>query len=303
MTGKNIKLFSLGLSLCFFSSPAMGTAGGQESLSQACKNAVESLSDKKNTDSPRPEKAAAWNENNILELAVLAESSQQRADQLFSAHGRAQYSHISNKLKYITDKLLQNKNWTAPDLQFHRDQIQGLDQKLTEYEFMDLNPAPSAVSLTPWSAALESPSLLQADTPYAVQFPDGVFYIVIFNQKVIDRFFNVNNPLYDESAAKKLLKTIQKGYVSQKHSSGIKSLYQNKNSVYNDLLEVKTLGRLTGRIRLGGFRRDSYIYLFHYVEDSDHSKIRTRFISQLLNIYKKIKATGENQDLLGQKKL
>ena len=240
------------------------------------------------TDLLSPE-IVVFNEDDILELAVEAENAKQRADQLLSIHGNAEYSHISRKLQYtINNKLLQSKSLTIQQHQFYRNQIEDLDHKLTELDFIHSNQKQvKSTSIAVWSDAIENPTLLQVNTPYPVQFPDGTSHVVVFNQKVIERFFNSNNILYDERVAKDLLKTIRKGYVSQKYSSGVKSLYQSGGSNYNDLLEVKTIGKLAGHIRLGGFRgRGNYIHIVYYVIDSDHSKIRIRFINQLLRIYK-----------------
>ena len=272
--------FILGCPVCF---------ANPSDVIKRCKGSIVDFDTyRKKTDSLPPERVV-FNEEDILELAIEAENVKQRADQLLSTHGNAEYSHISRKLQYtINNKLLQSKSLTMQEHKFYRNQIEELNHKLTELDFIHSNQVQvKSTSIAVWSDAIENPTLLQADTPYPVQFPDGTSYVVVFNQKVIDRFFNSNNILYDERVAKELLKTIRKGYVGQKYSSGIKSLYQSGGSNYNNLLEVKTIGKLAGRIRLGGFRgRGNHIHIVYYIIDSDHSKIRMRLTHQLLRIYK-----------------
>lgn len=278
--------FILGYSVCFVS-PSAAT--------KKCERSIVDFDTRREKTDLLSSERIVFGEDDILELAVEAEDVKQRADQLLSSHGSVEYSHISNKLKYTMNQLLQNKSLTGQKYQFYRKQIEELDHKLTELDFICSNQVKvKSPSIAVWSDAIENPTLLRANTPYPVQFPDGVSYVVVFNQKVVDRFFSPNNIFYDEKIAKELLKTIQKGYVGQKYSSGIKSLHQSGSSAYNTLLEIKTIGKLAGHIRLGGFKgeRGNYIYFVYYIIDSDHTKIRVRFTHQLLKIYKEAKSEG-----------
>ena len=116
---------------------------------------------------------------------------------------------------------------------------------------------------------LERPELVLADHIYSVNFPNGDYYIQ-FNKKVIDSL----NKLQDKQI-KHILETIVKGFVGGTRQTGLRVLHQNsssKSKYKNNLLEVKTMGSMTGHIRIGGFKKGNHIHLVQIISESDHSK-------------------------------
>ncbi|MDE0092058.1 MAG: hypothetical protein OXN83_02090 [Oligoflexia bacterium] len=122
-----------------------------------------------------------------------------------------------------------------------------------------------------------------------MNFPNGETYYIQFNKKVI----NSLNKLQDKQI-KHILETIVKGFVGGTRQTGLKILHQSsssKSKYKNNLLEVKTMGSITGHIRIGGFKKGTHIHLVQIVSESDHSKgtLKHKFKGTIHQLYLKDK--------------
>ena len=200
------------------------------------------------------------------------------------------------QLNDIIDNIFENETITEFEFQEFQHKIKKWNKELAASSVHSKNQSESKTgSQITWDDLMKEPSLVKENTFYFVEFSYGFQAKIIFYPSIVVRFFNSSSHFYNEKVARKLLRTMKKGFVGQEaHFSGIKSLTtrNGKNgmsgmSVYNQLLEIRTLGESAGHIRLGGFKKDDEIHIAHYIINSDHSKIRKRFIAQLLNLYKR----------------
>ena len=138
---------------------------------------------------------------------------------------------------------------------------------------------------------MENPHLLQADTPYFVEFSNNqTSAFVIFDESVVDVFLEPRNRAFQFDLLRKNVSSIRKGFTSGSGSNGIKFLRNSRRrgagreNKYKDIFEVKTLGRVTGNIRLGGFIDDQgNLHIVHYKNGSEHT------INQWSNFLERIK--------------
>lgn len=143
-----------------------------------------------------------------------------------------------------------------------------------------------------WADLIEDPSLIKPDTPYQLTWPNNQEASIVFNKQITDTFFSTtqNNPQPDINMlqiAKKNLGAIALGYTNG-DTSGIRVLRRSSkrsgqsNFKYNQLFEVKTIGKIAGHIRMGGFIHEGVLYVVHYIKGSDHGTTRVPFINVLL---------------------
>lgn len=121
---------------------------------------------------------------------------------------------------------------------------------------------------------LNTPELLVAKKPYQVTFASNIQQTVIFYDHVIEAVFRPKTK--DEvKQAKFLFEKILKGYVAQEGKSGIKKLTANSSftSRYgNFLYELKTIGRLSGSIRLGIVKDlNGVLHFIDHVVSNEHN--------------------------------
>ena len=144
-----------------------------------------------------------------------------------------------------------------------------------------------------WVDLIEDPTLIKPYTPYQVKWPNNQEATIVFNKQIIDTFFNTtqNNLQLDTNMlqiARKNLSAISLGYTNG-DTSGTRILRrsnkksaQNSRYKYNQLFEIKTIGKVAGHIRIGGFINEGVLYAAHYIKGADHGTTRLPFISILL---------------------
>ena len=136
--------------------------------------------------------------------------------------------------------------------------------------------------------------IIQADVSYRIDWPDHPPVYAIFSQRIVDTFFHPKKDIKHYLAiGRKKLKALQSGYTAGKESSnGIKLLTlaarghpNNQPYSRNKIFEVKTVGKLSGHIRWGGFKDGNILYIIHYSYRTHYGKHRTSFITTLQNKY------------------
>ena len=231
-------------------------------------------------------------ETQIYELADTAYQIRQRVTNLF---------HIPKEKKDIWIKDLENLEDRLLDL-LESGRIRKINPERIEtflrhrewqiYQEKRLvykqptTPKPNGKDIS-WDMLIENPTLVKPNHPYALQFANNTFlHYITFHSKVVNKFFNKER-MYNEKLARKFLTTIRKGFINSRDSkqvSGIKRLDLNKSNRQNDIIEVKTIGGISGHIRLGGFLIGNTIYITDFFKSSNHNRIATeRFANRLLN--------------------
>ena len=126
-------------------------------------------------------------------------------------------------------------------------------------------------------ALMENPHLLQANTPYFVEFSNNqTSAFVIFDDSVVDLFLSPKVRAFHFDLLKKNISSIRKGFTSGFGVTGLKILgrtsgNKGKENKHKDVFEVKTIGRVAGNVRLGGFKDDQgNLYIVHYKKGSEH---------------------------------
>ncbi|MDE0119887.1 MAG: hypothetical protein OXM55_07775 [Bdellovibrionales bacterium] len=140
---------------------------------------------------------------------------------------------------------------------------------------------------------IRDPATAQVDTPYRIDWlhhPHPTY--IVFGQKIIDVFFHPKKDIKTQFAiVRKNLKALQVGYAGKHGDAGIKILtlsnsgsgnrlaYNNRNRIF----EIKTVGKLSGHIRWGGFIDDNFLYIVHYANNTHHNGYKHSFMMTLLN--------------------
>lgn len=136
-----------------------------------------------------------------------------------------------------------------------------------------------------WTQLMEDPSLIRANTPYFIEWPNmrGKAYI-LFSNHIVDTFFNPKRNSEFQSnymeVAKRNINALVNGYTNG-DSTGIRILRRSQKRTatsttrgrYNKLFEIRTLGKTAGHIRIGGFIHKDKLYIVHYVT-GEHNKNR-----------------------------
>lgn len=241
-------------------------------------------------------------ESQAYELADMAYQIKQRAINLFhTPHSKK--DRWTAEMERLENRLLQLlENGRTEEIDFEH--IQNLLKKrkwqiYQEEQLAHIQPPkskPNGKDIT-WDTLVEDPTLIRPNYPYTIQFANNSFFhYIIFHPSVINRFFNKERT-YDEKLARKFLTTIRKGFIGNRESeqlSGIRRLDINKSNKHNDILEVRTIGDISGHIRLGGFLIGNTIYISDFFKASNHNRITTeRFINRLLH---QLNAQVESQE-------
>ena len=149
-----------------------------------------------------------------------------------------------------------------------------------------------AVNGTPTLIGLmEDPSIVQVDVSYRIDWihhPQPTY--VVFGRKIIDGFFHSKKDVKNKLViAKKNLKALQVGYAGKHGDTGIKllTLSGNTNNHHhyyrNKIFEIKTVGKLSGHIRWGGFIDGDSLYVVHYANNTHHNRYKHSFMMALLD--------------------
>ena len=230
----------------------------------------------------------AFREDQILAMAIQLEKLIQ------DPHISQIKTEAINNLRHsINEKI---DNWETIKHTLQQSELRKLKRKLRELEYF-INTKQTSQDTNPklfWAELIEDPTLIKANKPYNLILPNAHTEIsVIFNSTLVSIFFNPTT-LHDLRIAKKFLRAISNGYTNG-DSTGIRILRRNKshksNMNHNQIFEIKTIGKTTGHIRLGGFIENGNLYIVHHSFNGDHSKIRTSFISILLEKKKRFYRT------------
>ena len=231
-------------------------------------------------------------ESQTYELADIAYQIKQRASNLFHTpksktdRWTAEMERLENRLL----QLLENDRVGEIDFKLIRDLLKKREWQIhQEEQLAHTQPPkqkPNGKDIT-WDTLVEDPTLVQPNHPYTIQFANNSFsHHIIFHQRIVDRFFNKER-VYDEKLARKFLTTIRKGFINNREAeqlSGIRRLDLNKSNRQNDIIEVRTIGDISGHVRLGGFLIDNTIYISDFFKASNHTRIATeRFANRLLH--------------------
>ena len=167
-------------------------------------------------------------------------------------------------------------------------------EKILDSPPVSVPDKPVKIKKTPaWEDLMADPSLTQANILYQVQWPNNQQVQVIFSPDIIKAFFRAKNNSqvkgHGLQIARKVLKTIANGYTNGART-GIRIIRRTmrKNHLpqirasYNQLFEIRTVGRGAGSIRMGGFIHNGQLYVVHYARSTDHEKVQSPFINTLL---------------------
>ena len=140
---------------------------------------------------------------------------------------------------------------------------------------------------------ITQPEIIRANVAYRIdwiQHPQPVY--VVFGQKIVDTFFHTKKDTKNSLIiAKKNLKALQKGYTGSRSKSGIQLLTltakghtSNRPYYYrNKMFEVRTIGKLSGHIRWGGFIDGDFLHVIHYANNTHSKKYKRSFTMALWN--------------------
>ena len=151
-------------------------------------------------------------------------------------------------------------------------QVSDLQKKIQNLR-VSTKPPTQRNKITQLQQVIEnSEFILLADQPYSLQFTNSQDYTVYFNKKVVTLLQNL-----PKQQSKRILSIIYKGFIGSfdNRQTGLKVFRQNNsaNSLYGSkLVEIKTMGKILGHIRIGGFISKNQIHFTNYVLSSDHSK-------------------------------
>ena len=122
----------------------------------------------------------------------------------------------------------------------------------------------SVLNTTPTlNGLITNPELVQVNVAYLIEWVNYSRPVyVTFGQKIVDTFFHAKkDPKNHLAITKKNLKALQRGYTGKRSKSGIQILTftakgntSNHSRYYrNKIFELRTIGKLSGHIRWGGF--------------------------------------------------
>lgn len=241
-------------------------------------------------------------EEQTLSLAIKAEELLQTVySQSYETNER-----ISKLLRPITD-IVNTWETIRQPLSFHKlrtlersidrlseaiRDLQRTQEQAPVYKETPQEPLQDALkdTLPEWANLIEDPSLIKPNTPYQVKWPNGQEASIVFSKQIVETFFSQSNAPLDTNTlqiARKNLSTISLGYTNG-DTSGIRILRRSSKKSgqsshkYNQLFEIKTLGKIAGHIRIGGFIHEGVFYVVHYIKGADHGTTRVPFISTLL---------------------
>lgn len=236
-------------------------------------------------------------ENYILDLAGKAEEGHKKALSLIG-EGYETATPIYFKLETYMEHLLEKgEDIPNTELQIVSENIDAHIKSLSDLvknKAKRITPSQEKESSSEitWQSLIEDPYSIKPDTPYFLEFPQGFSSKVIFENRIVEIFFNPSGK-HDKKILQKILSTIQKGYVGNNNhnGSGLKTLNQGNNRAgranqsgafsYGDLLEVRTIGSIAGHIRIGGFKHEDTIYLVDFIIAGDHSTSAYRLKNKL----------------------
>lgn len=140
---------------------------------------------------------------------------------------------------------------------------------------------------------IKRPDIVQSNVVYRIDWlHHGHPVYVIFAQKIIDVFFHPKKDSKNRLiVAKKNLKALQRGYTKGHNESGIKLLTLSRkgssnnhpNYYGNKIFEIKTIGKISGHVRWGGFIDGDTLYVVHYSNNTHGNRNKHVFLMALWN--------------------
>ncbi len=227
-------------------------------------------------------------EEHTLQLAIQAESF------FKNYHISQQKNETLTKLLFEIENIL--SRWQNTQYPLHPHEFIILKRKIKRVESILHQPINNIIkqqTQPDWKQLMENPSLIKANTPYFIEWPNmrGTAYI-FFSDNIVDTFFNPKRNSDFQSnhleVARRNINALINGYTNG-DSTGIRILRRGQKRTatsttrrrYNKLFEIRTLGKTAGHIRIGGFIYKNKLYIVHYVT-GEHNKNRHALIHILL---------------------
>ena len=132
---------------------------------------------------------------------------------------------------------------------------------------------------------IEDMSLLRANTPYLVTVSNNdkpVF--VFFDESIVNIFLDPKQTAFHFDLFKKNLSSIKKGFTVGFGITGLKLLGRDGHR-YRGIFEIKTIGRVAGNVRLGGFKdKQGNLHIVHHTKGSEHTPSRMNsFVHRIIS--------------------
>ena len=232
-------------------------------------------------------------EEEFLSLAEKAENLVRKIEEADFKSTDAEIARLQSDIEQQVSAMFDEVNFSYNSLLKLKKNVDDLRDLLDEK--LDLNKkvrVNGAVNGTPTLISLiEDPSIVQVDASYRIDWlhhPQPAY--VVFGRKIIDGFFHSKKDVKNKLViAKKNLKALQVGYAGKHGDTGIKLLTLSGNTnnhrhyYRNKIFEIKTVGKLSGHIRWGGFIDGDSLYVVHYANNTHHNRYKHSFMMALLD--------------------
>ncbi|MYE07131.1 MAG: hypothetical protein F4X95_00005 [Oligoflexia bacterium] len=229
-------------------------------------------------------------EEEFLSLAEKAESLDRKIEEANLNSINAEMVRLRSDVDQHISKMFDEVNFSYKSLFRLKEEIESLEDALNREIESSNKTKVNGVNHTLFVGDLiRDPATAQVDTPYRIDWlhhPRPTY--IVFGPKIIDVFFHPKKDMKTQFAiARKNLKALQVGYAGKYGDAGIKILTLSNpgsgSSNRNRIFEIKTVGKLSGHIRWGGFIAGDFLYIVHYANNTHNNRYKHAFMMNLLD--------------------